>query len=541
MGIPSYFAHVVKRHRAIMKKRSCFRRPIDNFYMDCNSLIYDAVRDVGDRAAGTDPSVFATRLIASVCARIRAKAACANPTTSLYIAFDGVAPVAKLAQQRSRRYKSWFQRRVAQIASGEHASGWDTAAITPGTAFMAQLSDKVRAEFSGGSDNHGGLQIIVSPPDEPGEGEHKIYQHIRDHPSEHANACTVIYGLDADLIMLTLNHLSISPDTHLYREAPEFARSLCASLDPNEAYLLDIPAFAGALAQDMSPSKPLSTEAAIADYTFLCFMLGNDFMPHFPALNIRTSGIDRLMQGYTHTVAARGGRLVEGTRVQWKMLRRLVNWLAAEEHSFILQEYAVRAKQARRARGPQRTVDDELNALPLRDRSRETYIAPHEDGWQARYYRSLLGFEPSEDRVRDVCVNYLEGLEWTWKYYVSGCCDWRWTYRYDYPPLLADLSRYVPALPTEMLSTEAPAPVPSLVQLSYVLPAPSLHLLPQSLRETLLLENPEWYEPTAELQTAFCKYLWEAHPQLEPIDLASLERTVSRHTLKQPPAPLGYA
>ena len=42
----------------------------------------------------------------------------------------------------------------------------------------------------------------------PGEGEHKIFDYIRE--NKHINnEKTVIYGLDADLIMLTVNHLCI--------------------------------------------------------------------------------------------------------------------------------------------------------------------------------------------------------------------------------------------------------------------------------------------------------------------------------------------
>ena len=523
MGIPSYFAHVVRRHRTILKKKEAFGRRIDNFYMDCNSLIYDAVREISSDKHGRG-AIIESRLIATVCAKIRERVVGVRPTQRLMIAFDGVAPVAKLEQQRSRRYKSWFQRRVAELSAGKPAS-WDTAAITPGTEFMRQLGAKVRNSFENSGDPCLPPIVVVSPPDVPGEGEHKIYQYIRDHPAEHADTCTVIYGLDADLIMLTLNHLHVCPDMHLYRESPEFARSLDSSLDPNSAYLLDIPAFGEALSLDLGMGRS-GTRMLVQDYIFLCFFLGNDFMPHFPALNIRTRGIDRLMAAYASVVAPTGCTLVSGCDVNWPGVRKLVDHLVKQEHEFILEEYSIRSKQVRRVRGPQPTIDDELNAIPLRQRQDELYIAPDTDRWQERYYRTLFGTEPNDARIKEICINYLEGLEWTLRYYTSGCPDWRWCYRYDYPPLLEDLIRYIPSLPTRFLNDHPPAPVPDLAQLSYVLPVPSLGLLPEQLRNRLMQDHHSWYEPDRPLKTAFCKYLWEAHPQLEHIDLDVLLKVV---------------
>ena len=523
MGIPSYFAHVVRRHRTILKERRAFGRQIDNFYMDCNSLIYDAVREISSSSRGQP--IVVSRLVATVCAKIRERVVSVAPSRRLMIAFDGVAPVAKLEQQRSRRYKSWFQRRISELSTGAPPS-WDTAAITPGTPFMQQLGNKVRQCFEDSGDPCLPPVVVVSPPDVPGEGEHKIYQYVRDRPAEHAESCTVIYGLDADLIMLTLNHLHVCPDMHLYREAPEFARSLDSSLDPHSAYLLDIPAFGEALSLDLGQSKSGGRRMLVQDYIFLCFFLGNDFMPHFPALNIRTRGIDRLMAAYAAAVAPTGQTLVSGCDVNWPSVRKLIAYLSERENQFILEEYSVRARQARRVKGPQGCVDDELNAIPLRHRTEELYIAPETDRWQERYYRTLFGTEPAADRIREICINYLEGLEWTLRYYTSGCPDWRWSYRYDYPPLLEDLLRFVPRMATRFLDDLPPAPVRPLVQLAYVLPAQSLPLLPSKLRDRLLQRHHSWYEPDRPLMTAFCKYLWEAHPQLEHIDLAVLERLV---------------
>ena len=46
MGIPSYFSYIVKNHIHIIQKYIKNKMNIDNLYLDCNSIIYDAVRNI---------------------------------------------------------------------------------------------------------------------------------------------------------------------------------------------------------------------------------------------------------------------------------------------------------------------------------------------------------------------------------------------------------------------------------------------------------------------------------------------------------------
>ena len=143
--------------------------------------------------------------------------------------FDGVAPVAKLEQQRTRRYKAWLEREIMARMKQSVDTTWCTASITPGTQFMSDLAAGVENFFI---TNDKGRSIIVSSSKVPGEGEHKIFEHIRSRQAEHRDVVTVIYGLDADLIMLTLNHMHISQKLLLFRETPHFIRHLDKGFRP---------------------------------------------------------------------------------------------------------------------------------------------------------------------------------------------------------------------------------------------------------------------------------------------------------------------
>lgn len=541
MGIPSYFSYIVKNHAKIIRRFDTKSLSVNNLYLDANSIIYDCVHKI-DFTSLKESDVDAIQT--AVFHKIDEYIALIRPDSNLYIAFDGVAPTAKLEQQRQRRYKSRVQNELAKAVLRK-PDPWNTAAITPGTNFMAKLNAGLRTRFHDAT-KYNVKNLILSPSDRYGEGEHKLFDYIRAFPDQHRDQNTVIYGLDADLIMLSINHLPVSKNTYLFRETPHFIQSISSELLPNETYLMDIPELAKALVIEMNPPlekvEPNSKVEKVAthlapplekmdnrmyDYIFMCFFLGNDFMPHFPSVNIRTGGVDKMLNAYKATIGGTDEFLTNGKQIYWKNVRKLVQHLATLEEQHFKAESALRDKRER-MRIPDETPEDKIkkfDALPTYERIIEKYIDPKSPNWQSRYYKALFDIAIDDVRKKQICVNYLEGLEWTMKYYTSGCPDWKWCYHYNYPPLFEDLLKYIPFFDTEFIETKRPAPVSELTQLSYVSPKESLYLLPPKLHERLLQTN--WYKSDCDVVWAYCRYFWESHVLMPEIDIDELERIVS--------------
>ena len=531
MGIPSYFSYIVKNHANIIKKLSDYNLQVNNLYLDCNSIIYDAVHNIDfSKLVESD----AETIIRVVCTKIEEYITLLKPDNIIYIAFDGVAPVAKLEQQRSRRYKSLYQTSISRsILKTEEADPWNTTAITPGTLFMNKLNDKVRSNFSK-PDTYKVKTIIFSGSDECGEGEHKLFKYIRDFPELHKNSNTIIYGLDADLIMLSINHLPISNNIYLFRETPSFIKSINADLEPNESYLMNIPELARIITLDMNNNEELNSDQQknrIYDYIFLCFFLGNDFMPHFPSANIRTGGINKMLNAYKATIGSTNENLTDGKKIYWKNVRKLVQNLAETEEEFIKNEAKLRD---RKEKNPMANITPQdkwkqFDSIPMYERSLEKYINPFKPNWQTRYYKTLFNLDIDDERRKQICTNYLEGLEWTMKYYTTGCPNWKWCYNHNYPPLFSDLIHYIPYFDTEFIENKVQNPVSELVQLCYVLPKQSLQFLPDKLYNALMKEHMDWYQTDCTFVWAYCKYFWEAHVNLPHIDMNELEKFVAEN------------
>jgi 5'-3' exonuclease len=546
MGVPSYFAYIVKNHPSIIRKYSKQLLRVDNLYLDCNSIIYDAYSKM--KFDSLTESV-AISIIKAVISKIEYYIQTIAPSKTVIIAFDGVAPVAKLEQQRARRYKSGYQNNITRaLFKKEKDDPWNTTAITPGTKFMSELNTLISARFSD-KDAPTMMKvgnIIVSGSNHVGEGEHKLFDYIRQNPAKHSGQVTVIYGLDADLIMLSINHLPVCPQIYLFRETPQFIGSIDANLEPDADYLLDIPELTEAIIAHMNNNVELSKEQKLSvsqrnkvyDYIFLGFFLGNDFMPHFPAINIRTGGVDKMMNAYKATIGP-DENLCDGKTINWNNVRKVIKFLAALEDEYIIAEH--KSRNYKEGRGmPQNTPEEKFkrfDATPMYERELEKYVNPFKPYWQSRYYRALFDIhsDTDEEQRKDIATNYLQGLEWTMKYYTSGCPDWRWRYKYNYPPLLQDLIKHVPVFGCEFVAEKPPAPVADLVQLCYVLPRDNLNLLPPKLVKELLQTHDHWYKGNCDFVWAYCKYFWEAHVEMNEIDIDELEQFISsnRHLIEK--------
>ena len=119
-----------------------------------------------------------------------------RPKKILYIAIDGVAPRAKMNQQRSRRFRAAYEAQTLKQKEKQLIEEWtrkglvvpklkeafDSNIITPGTDFMAILSKclqeyvisklKIDAQWK-----H--LTVIYNDANVSGEGEHKILEFIK--------------------------------------------------------------------------------------------------------------------------------------------------------------------------------------------------------------------------------------------------------------------------------------------------------------------------------------------------------------------------
>ncbi len=451
MGIPSYFSYLLRHHKTIVKRFSATVK-VDNLYLDSNSIVYDVVRTLPYPSPNFDAC-----LIDAVCAKIQFYIDLVKPTR-VFIAFDGVPPMAKMKQQRERRYKSLLHAEPGP-------KGWNTVQITPGTKFMHALDAALRIYF----DSRPNVKLSTS--EEPGEGEHKIFEHIRT--VSHADQTTLVYGLDSDLIILALNHLNYGR-IDLLREAPAFQKT-----KDNGLHVLDVALLAIEIRAKLGQTK-------LQDYIFLTLFLGNDFMPHFPALNLRTTGFDTLLQTYRNTISPTEHLFVNG-EVHWPAVHKFIAALAKREFTDFVREYKSR----------ERIVEDTPVNAPIKHREMELYINPTDAHWEARYYSVLFQSE-RQPVARQASEAYLQMLAWNMHYYTTGCPSWTLYYPYMYPPLLIDLTKYK----FKDFNRDGTPSLSATQLLEFVLPS--------AYADTALIP----YKPIErkpECFWAFCTFLWESH------------------------------
>ncbi|KAK9454235.1 XRN 5'-3' exonuclease N-terminus-domain-containing protein [Dipodascopsis uninucleata] len=313
MGIPKFFRWISERYPLISQLIEGDKIPeFDNLYLDMNGVVHMCThKDTND----TSFRLSEEEMFMAIFNYIELLFEKVKPKQLFFMAIDGVAPRAKMNQQRSRRFKTALDAENARkkaIKEGVELPKeppFDTNAITPGTEFMSRLSKQLHYFVSkkvSEDSRWQNIDIILSGHEVPGEGEHKIMEYIRASKSQvgyNPNTRHCLYGLDADLIMLGL--LSHDPHFCLLREEVTFgpSRNKPKEIFHQNFFLLHLSLVREYLEMEFKDMKKdisfkYDFERILDDFILLCIFVGNDFLPNIPQLHINEGALSFMFEAY---------------------------------------------------------------------------------------------------------------------------------------------------------------------------------------------------------------------------------------------------
>ncbi|CAI2359350.1 unnamed protein product [Moneuplotes crassus] len=359
MGIPKFFRWLVRRYPMILAdiKEENDVPPIDNLYLDLNGVVHNATHSNDPKKLERISKAKDFEVIwAEVVQYIDDIIHLVKPKEMIMFAVDGVAPRAKMNQQRSRRFKTAQERHelkkladdalIEQDPELQVSDMFDVNSISPGTDFMVELNRKLDYYIQHKINTdplYSKIKIILSGSDVPGEGEHKIMEYIREYKNSdyyHEGTRHCIYGQDADLIMLSL--LSHEPNFTIIREEVKYKREQVEGIVRNEFImtnnfqLLYLPVLRQYLDMEFKPvieklELEYNLERVIDDIIFFCFFVGNDFLPSLSVLDIAEASVDTLFEIYKTTLSDIGDYVTENGLIYWDRAEKLIEGLASHE------------------------------------------------------------------------------------------------------------------------------------------------------------------------------------------------------------------
>lgn len=535
----------------------------DNFYLDFNGIIHEASHPKDEEAdVHKKPRSF-DEIMTAIFSYVENIIKIVQPRQLLFLAVDGCAPRAKMNQQRARRFRSAQDQRERRMVGDV----FDSNCITPGTDFMAKLSEQLRwfiAKKIKEDSLWSRFRVIFSGHDVPGEGEHKIMQFVREEklsPSYDENKSHLMYGQDSDLIMLGL--AAHEKNFTLFREVIIFGRRPRERSQETQFTLLHLNSVKVSLAKEfrINIADTAMVDRVIDDFVLLTFLCGNDFMPHLPSLYIGDKAFDVLFDAYKRVCldSSPPHFLVENGEIcDFSTLESLCGLVGTKEEDILRRRenrsghshghgkadplvptpHEIARMEMELAQGYEDAMEEDAMGFGSMPRP-HTEVKHADKDYRGRHYfdkfmvlvraRSGAIRRQADQLLADLTAKYLEGLVWCLAYYMKGCVSWSWFFPFHYGPMLQDLRDLDSVGRAIVFSLDAP--FRPFQQLLGCLPPASAALLPRSYQSLMISESSpvkKFYPDDFAIDMDGKVNVWEAVVLLDFIDASQLREAEAR-------------
>jgi 5'-3' exoribonuclease 1 len=559
MGIAGLLRDILKRYPSIHLPAPHPNIKIDYLFIDFNAFIYNTIHAfpkdvVYDFTKNKDTTEYEEELVKLVIKNtLELVNKVCKPSKLLYIAIDGPPPMAKMVQQRERRYKNPYMEQLfkkddpTKIIDG---AKYDTTRVTPGTHLMSLLNKEFTKIVNAGK--FGKIAVVFDGSNIPGEGEHKYLKFIEEIDASPNDKFVIISG-DGDAILLSLRFPNKS--VYIMQSVPGSALEDLYPAEQQFAYL-DIkrlidsiydfyegsPQKGGKMKlsnaekklieQFKAPSPAAKVNSNLSnkkkkdfliDYVFMSFIEGNDFAKPIYFLkystdNMRTPlGIYRFQRKFNpnfRLISFRNGQAY----INQQNFAAIINRLAKIEEEKIAE---VKQRLEKKISSPPFVRNKNKNKPPSLEHKMFTdqdhilhadFVKQYDflfnnksfAEFKNKYYEYFWNEAPTPENIAAICKNYLDILLFNIRYYYGTGLSWSLNYHAVAAPLPSDLANFLQKNPKyyDEDKLEEGEPVHPFVLLAYVMPPQSMKdgILPKKYRDALLKKYPEYFPEKIDLK-----------------------------------------
>ena len=562
MGVPGFFAWLLKNYKNSNIIKTNIKYNVDILYLDANCLFHPQCFKVLEHFKNwKDREKLEEKMMKRIINYIDYLLNTVDPKKELFISVDGVAPMAKMNQQRKRRFRSIDDNILKDKIKRKHGinvnENWSNTVITPGTEFMEKLNNKILRYIN---ERKNEINIVYSSYHTPGEGEHKILQDIKNKPKDN-DETYIIYGLDADLIFLAMasnrknifllreeQHLgkkktNVKDDFFEYDVLRDVAEELnYVSIDRmkeciNDKIIESINNKNNEMLVDIEFNNDFSN-----DFIFLCYFLGNDFIPHLPSIDIRTGGLDYIFNCYIDTYILLGENIIsfnnEKVKINNIFVEMLLNNMSKSENYYfkkILPSYKERLSKWKCEYDDPYEKElwnlDKMRYFKIKDPIK--LGEDNEENYKFRYYEHYFGLcENQEEFIKQMCEEFLRGIMWVTKYYFEECPSWEWQNPYSHSPFISDIAKYFTSSNYNLnsIKIDYKGPIQPFEQLLSVLPPACDTILPLSYKflvNSHLSPIIDLYPVNIKLDMINKDSYWKCIPYIPHVELSRIKNAVN--------------